>query len=216
MANRAPQIISADIDRELQELTTISDAVGMFCFAGGLNALMFDFPTEKVTWVYDLKEGIWTQWGAWNSGEARYDSFPIAGSCYAKIWNKHLFLGTNGVVYQFSRDTFQDDGGEQRTTIRTGWINHGSSRRKRSRELVVKVKAYNSSPTTLLLRYRDDGRPEWSNYITLPLGSESEQTHYSRLTRMGIYRSRQYEFVVTDNVDLALMGMIEDVEELVN
>jgi hypothetical protein len=33
---------------------------------------------------------------------------------------------------------------------------------------------------------------------------------------MGIYRSRQYEFVVTDNVDLALMGMIEDVEELAN
>jgi hypothetical protein len=216
MANRAPQIISADIDRELQKLTVVSDAVGTFCFAGGLNSYLIDFPTEKVTWVYDLKEGIWTKWGAWNSGEARYDSFPIAGSCYAKTWNKHLFLGTNGVVYQFSRDTFQDNGAEQRTTIRTGWFNHGSSRRKRSRELTVKVKAYNASPSTLLLRWRDDGRPEWSNYMTLPLGSESEQTHYTRLTSMGIYRSRQYEFVITDNVDLALMGMIEDVEELAN
>ena len=216
MANRAPQIISADIDRELQELTTVSDAVGTFCFAGGLNSYLLDFPTEKVTWVYDLKEGIWTKWGAWNSGEARYDSFPIAGSCYAKTWNKHLFLGTNGVVYQFSRDTFQDNGAEQRTTIRTGWINHGSSRRKRSRELTVKVKTYNADASTLLLRWRDDGRPEWSNYTTLPLEAVSEQTHYTRLTRMGIYRSRQYEFVITDNVDLALMGMIEDVEELAN
>jgi hypothetical protein len=33
---------------------------------------------------------------------------------------------------------------------------------------------------------------------------------------MGIYRSRQYEFVITDNVDLALMGMTEDVKELAN
>jgi hypothetical protein len=214
MVNRAPQIISNDIDQELQKLTTVSDAVSAFCFAGGVNAYVTDFPTEKVTWVYDLKEKIWTRWGSWNSGEARYDSFPIAGTCYAKTWNKHLLLGTDGVVYQFSRNTFQDNGSEQRTTIRTGWIDHGTSCRKSSRELTVKVKTYNSSASTLLIRWRDDGRPEWSNFTNLPLGSESEQTHYTRLTRMGIYRSRQYEFVITDNADLALMGMTEDVERL--
>lgn len=214
MANRAPQIVSGDIDRELQSIDVVSDALGAGCFVGGVNTYLLNFPTGNVTWTYDLKEGIWTKWGTWNTGTGAYDSFPIVGSCYAKAWNKHLFIGTDGVVYQFSRDTFQDNGAEMRTMIRTGWINHGTSRRKNSRELTVKVKAYNSAPASILLRYRDDGRPEWSPYIELSLGSESEQTHYARLTRMGIYRSRQYEFLMTDNADLALMGIIEDVEAL--
>jgi hypothetical protein len=33
---------------------------------------------------------------------------------------------------------------------------------------------------------------------------------------MGIYRSRQYEIVMTDNADLAFCGMQEEVEELRN
>ena len=216
MANRAPQIISGDIDRELQELTTVSDANGALCFAGGLNAYILNFPTENATWVYDIKESIWTKWGEWSSGSATYNAFPIVASCYAKAWNKHLFIGTDGIVYQFSRDVYQDAGEEIRTLIRTGWINHGTSRRKRCKQLYVKVKAYRPADTTLLMRWRDDGRPEWSPYLNLPLEATSEQTHYAKLNRFGIYRSRQYEFVLTDNSDLALMGLLEEIEELRN
>jgi hypothetical protein len=212
LTNRSPQILSGDIDRELQSLDTVSDAVGASCFVGGMNEYLLDFPTERVTWAYDLKEGIWTRWGKWNSVESRYDSFPIVGSAYAKAWNKHLFLGTDGVVYAFDRDTFQDAGSEIRTVIRTGHINHGTDHNKISRKLTLKVKTYRPEAATLLVRYRDDGRPEWSNYIEIPIGSESEQIHFVPLTRMGMYRSRQYEFLMTDNSDLALMGIIEDVE----
>jgi hypothetical protein len=214
MENRAPKIISDDIDKELQDLSTVSDANGALCFAGGLNAYVLTFPTENKAWAYDLKEGIWTKWGQWDSNFARYNSFPIIGSCYAKPWNKHLFQATNGNIYSQSRATYQDAGSEIRTLIRTGWVNHGTSRRKRSNRLFVKVKAYNPTSATVLLRHRDDGRPEWGPFMALSIGSESEQTHYIPLTRMGIYRSRQYEIIMTDNADLAFCGMQEDVQEL--
>jgi len=216
MNNRAPQIVSSDIDRELQELTTVSDANGSLCFVGGLNAYMLSLPKENKAWAYDLKENIWTQWGVWNPSFARYDRFPIVDSCFAKAWGKHLFQAANGNIYTFSRTTYQDAGDEIRTLIRTGWINHGTSRRKRSSRLIVKVKAYNTGAATVLLRHRDDGRPEWSPYIELAIGSESEQTHFIPLSRMGIYRDRQYEILMTDNADLAFCGMQEEVEELAN
>jgi hypothetical protein len=216
LSNRSPQIISGDIDRELQGYDTITDAVGALVFVGGINHYVLNFPSSKKTWAYDLKENLWTEWGTWNPSLARYDVFPIAGSCYAKAWNKHLFLGQDGNVYVTSRDVYRDGGSEIRTMIRTGWINHGTARRKRSKQLYVKLKSYSPTPASVLMRWRDDGRPEWSTYMELPVGSESEQTQFAKLNRMGMYRSRQYEFLMTDNADLALCGLSEEVEELRN
>ena len=119
-------------------------------------------------------------------------------------------------MYQMSRTTYQDAGAEIRTLIRTGWINHGTARRKRSSQLFVKLKSYSPTPAKVLMRWRDDGRPEWSTYMELQVGSESEQTQFAKLNRMGMYRSRQYEFLMTDNADLALCGLSEEVEELRN
>lgn len=214
LENRAPKIISGDIDRELQELDTVSDAKGALVFAGGVNFYILNFPTERKTWAYDLKLDMWNEWGNWNAPLARYDDFPIAGSCYAKAWNKHLFLSRDGKVYAISRDTFQDAESEIRSQLRTGWINHGTMHRKRSHQLYVKLKSYSPTAATVLMRWRNDGRPEWSPYMELAVGSESEETQFKKLTRMGIYRSRQYEFLMTDNADLALCGLMEEVEEL--
>lgn len=214
MENRSPKIVSDSIDTELQKLTTISDAVGALIFTGGVNMYVLNFPTENKTWAYDLKEDMFIEWGAWNPALARYDDFSIAGSCFAKTWNKHLFLGKDGKVYVTSRDVFQDNGGDIRTIIRTGWVNHGTYYRKRSNRLLIKLKTYAATPADLLVRWRNDGRPEWSPYEALAVGSESAETQFVELTQMGQYRSRQYEFMMTDNVDMALCGIMEDVEVL--
>jgi len=214
MVNRAPQIISDDIDRELQKLDTVSDATSSLVFCGGVNALVMDFPTEKKSFAYDLKENIWTEWGSWQPGFSRYDSFSSAGSCYAKAWNRHLVIGHDGNVYSMSRDVYDDMGSELRSLVRTGWINHGVANRKRQAALNLKVKSYSPTPCTMLMRWRNDGRPEWSSFMEIPLGSESEQTQWIKLNRGGIYHSRQYEFVMTDNADLAFMGMTEDYDIL--
>jgi hypothetical protein len=212
--NRSPKIISEPIDAELQKLNTISDAVGALMFTGGINVYVLNFPTENKTWVYDLKEDMWLEWGKWNHGLARYDDFPVAGSCFAKGWNKHLFLSRDGKVYITSREVFQDAGSDIRTSIRTGWINHGTYYRKRSDRLIIKLKTYAPTASNILLRWRNDGRSEWSPHESLAVGSELAETQFVELTQMGSYRSRQYEFVMTANADMALCGVMEEVEVL--
>jgi len=212
--NRAPRIVSDSVDKELQSLDVITDAVGGLMFVGGTNIYVLNFPTERKTWAYDLKNDLWTEWGTWNTALSRYDTFPLAGSCYAKDWNRHLLLGQNGKVYTMSRDTFQDADSGIRTLIRTGWVNHGTFRRKRSDRLLIKLKTYSPSPAVVSVRWRDDGRPEWSNFVELPVGSDQSETQFAFIERMGIYRSRQYEILMTDNADMALCGIMEDVKEL--
>lgn len=216
LQNHSVQITSNDIDRELQDMTTVSDANGFLCFVGGLNLYVLCFPTAGQTWAYDIKEKMWIRWGAWNSPFSRYDMFPAVASCYAKAWNKHLVQGTDGNVYTFNRDLYKDSDSTIRTLIRTGWIDHGTWRRKRSNRLLIKVKAYRPGDAKFLVRWRDDGRPEWGNYQEISLKSTDEQTHNSTLTQMGMYTTRQYEFMMTDDADLALMGLQEDVTELRN
>lgn len=212
--DRSPYILSDPIDRMLQEMTVVEDAIANLVFVGGLNFYVIYFPTEAKTWAYDIKEGIWSEWGQWDTATATHQPLKIVGTCFAKTWGKYLLMGDDGKIYTFSRNVFQDAGTTIRTLVRTGWLNHGTNKRKRSNALFLRVKAYSATAGSLLYRFRDDGRPEWSSHIEVPLGSESQEQHINVMRRGGIYRSRQYEFQVTDNIDLALVSLGEDVTSL--
>jgi hypothetical protein len=131
---------------------------------------------------------------------------------YAKSWNKHVMLGDNGVLYEASRSAYDDDGTPIRASIRTGWVDHGTWDRKRSDQLIIKLKGtLNSTVTTkILLRWRSDGFQEWSIPLELEIQAGAQNDHFCKLNRMGLYRSRQYEFIMTDAADLALTGFEED------
>jgi hypothetical protein len=91
--------------------------------------------------------------------------------------------------------------------------------RKRSNQLYIKAKVFAqegiTSPT-LMFRWRDDGNPVWSTYLELPLNPNFQGDCLVKLNRMGMYRMRQYEFRISDNVDLALVAATEDITEMRN
>ena len=135
-------------------------------------------------------------------------------------------------MYEYSRDAYQDAVGQIiHSSVRTGWLDHGTWDRKRSDQLIIKLQGYlpkldygiqpdqlSMRPVKVVMRTRDDGRPEWSNPIDIEVqaGIEGQNDHFCKLNRMGIYRSRQYEFTMTDARDLALVGFEEDITRLRN
>jgi len=225
VAGRSPKVISEPIANILQSYSVVEDAIGSLCYVGGTNLYVLCFPTENVTWVYDFKSDIWSQWSTWDKGFGINNMFKGMYCTFASEWNQHLCLTTDGSLYEFSRDAYQDDTGEIiHSSVRTGWIDHGTWDRTRSDQLIIKLQGYlspigaNQTPVKVTLRTRDDGRPEWSNPIEIEVqqGSTGQNDHYCKLNRMGIYRSRQYEFTMTDARDLALVGMEEDVTRMRN
>jgi hypothetical protein len=123
-------------------------------------------------------------------------------------------MSAEGDIYEFDRTVTTDNGNPIRSSIRTGWINHGTADRKRCDQLIVKLQGYASTDSRILLRWRTDGFPEWSNAVQIEVQAGKQNDHFCKLNRMGVYRSRQYEFILTDAVDLALVGIELDVTKM--
>jgi hypothetical protein len=204
---RGPKVISEPIANILQSYQTVTDAIGSLCFVGGLNMYILNFPTESKTWAYDFKNDIWTQWSSWDLASAENKVFKGYYGTYAKTWNKHLILGSDGDLYEFSRTQYSDDDAPIRSSIRTGWLDSGTWDRKRLDQLIIKLQGYNPDGAKVLLRMRTDGFQEWGTAIEIDIQANQQNDHFCKLNRMGIHRSVQFEFIMTDAADLSLVGM---------
>lgn len=211
IVGRSPQIISEPIANRLQAIEKVDDAIGSLCFVGGMNLYVLSFPSAQQTWVFDFKSETWSQWSSWDLGTGSHKMYRGRFNVYAKDWNKHLTMTDAGNIYELSRDIYDDAGTPMRSSVRTGWIDHGTWDRKRADQLMIKLQGYAPSTARILLRWRTDGFPEWSTAVELNIQSNSQNDHFVKLNRMGMYRSRQYEFIMTDAQNLALIGMEEDV-----
>jgi hypothetical protein len=217
---RSPLIVSEPIARILAEMSTVSDAICDIISVGGISVALFSFPTAGESWAYDYKNDTWSRWGYWNLLQSGHERFLGQHSCFAKTWNKHLIQSRiDGKIYELDRNVFMDDANPMVSYRRTGWIDRGTWNRKRVSQLVIKGKVYpnNASPTsTLMFRWRDNGSPVWSNYVDISLNPDTQGNFVVPMNRMGMYRSRQYEFRLSDNVDLVLVGATEDIEVMRN
>jgi hypothetical protein len=222
MNARSPVIVSEPIARVLADMSTVSDAFCDIISAGGISIALFSFPTAGESWAYDYKNDTWTRWGLWNVGTGTHGRFIGQHSCFAKTWNKHLIQSRiDGKIYAFDRSVYMDDTALLVSYRRTGWIDRGTFKRKRIPQLYVKVKTYVNTTTPvpiLMVRWRDNGNPTWSSYAEIQclLNSDYQGNFVFPLNRLGMYRSRQYEFRMTSNVDLVLVGVTEDVEVMRN
>jgi len=213
MVSRQVQPIGGDISKPLNEMITVDDAIGMFVTAQGMEFYVISFPTEGVTWAYDTKHGYWSRWNLWSTAQGQYDRFIGITAAYAKKWGKTLMQSRlDGKLYEVDRTFYTDAGNIIRAARRTGWIDWDTYfKRKRSNQLFIKMKTgqSNGSPK-MLMRWRSDGRKEWSNAMDLPMYPEGQQDFLAKLNRFGIYRARQYEFILSDAADMALCEFQED------
>jgi hypothetical protein len=215
LQGRAPQVISEPIASILSEMDTISDAIGDIISVGGLAIWLVNFPSANQSWAYDYKNDVWLRWGYFNATSGKHDMFIGQHYCFVKKWNKHLIMSRiDGRVYEMSRKVYDDAENDMISYRRTGWLDWGDiSKIKHSRELFLKTKTFSADGTTtptMLLRWRDDGYPKWSRFVELSLDSKYFGDFIIKLSRMGSYHSRQYEFRLSDEVDMALVSVQEN------
>jgi hypothetical protein len=222
MNARSPQVISEPIARILADMDTVSDAICDIISVGGLSIALFSFPSAGQSWAYDYKNDTWLRWGNWDAGLGEHNRFLGQHSCFAKAWNKHLIMSRlDGRIYELKRDVYTDEDALMVSYRRTGWLSRGTHKRKRISQLFIKgkvISAIDTNTYTMLMRWRDNGNPTWSAYaeLDLTLNVDSQGNFIFPLNRMGMYRSRQYEFRLSDNVDMVIASVHEDVEVMRN
>lgn len=203
------QVVSGDIDNELQSVTNVTDATGDVFNHNGRSFYILSFPSAKKTFVYDYKLQVWSIWGKWNSSTSSYDRW--LGNCgvYASKWNKYL-VGSriDGKIYYMDESYNQDGSSTIRAAVRTGYFDHGSMVRKRSARVRLRARrGYGNADSTLMFRFRGDDGQEWEErQIAFPV---ADYDVFAMQSQLGMYRARQYEVVMSDNAPL-LAGQFEE------
>lgn len=217
MYNRGTvRVISDLISDQIRGLGSITDARSMYINFGIRKWYVMTLPTAKRTFVYDLGLDKWAEWGDWNQATGVYDVFKGLSYAYAKSWNKHI-VGDNktGKLYFLDSNIFQDDGDDIRNLVRTGHISHGTLAEKSSNNVIMRFKrgagGLSGDEPLLKFRYRDDNST-FSNWITISMGKIGQSIFIAKLTRMGIYRTRQYEISFLGDADFIMIDMQEEYE----
>ena len=219
---RTPQILSIALNKYLQGFSTVTDAIGDCIVVGGRAYYIITFPTEEKTLVWDIINQIWYEWGYWDSVNAVYKNWLANCYCLATAWNMALVGDKNtGKIYKLDPDNYDDNSNIIRTLIRTPHINHDTENiKKRSHSLTFRVKRTNveaeASITNMTVRWRDDGSSTWGNERTVALGQVGDTEFRGQLRRMGMYHSRQYEFVLSDDTPLCLVSVEEKFDYMNN
>jgi hypothetical protein len=272
---RSPEIISTPFDKVIQGYTTVSDCMADLVEIKGRPWIIWHFPTEEKTLVYDLMLKTWYEWGKWDSGSQTYQRWLGNCVCYARDWNKWLIggRGTGAEIWELDLDTRTDDGATIRTVRRTSLVDHDTLTRKRSKAIYIKIKrgvgfsagspsevvgtdtlnytcirdhtssssdrpitganwkfyweqsgaagipwvtatSYDANMPVVTFRWKDDNKNTWGNDHQLELGKSGQTETVLSYKRLGIYKTRQWEFIMTDAVPLILCDIEEDVELL--
>lgn len=209
--------VSNTYSKEIEGYTTVKDCEAHRIEIDGLPFIVWKFKTEGKTLAYNILQDNWSEWNYWDQTNGMYKRWLGGGYCYAPLWGKHLVGSANSeLVYEMSASTYQDNGDPIRFRRRTGHIDYGTSKLKRSNEFRIRLKrgsGLSGSDAKFMVRWNDDNKG-WSNEKWISLGNVGESEIIQRLHRTGIFRTRQYEFVATDNVDVVFGDAEEDLEIL--
>lgn len=217
LEGRVPKIISTPFDKVIQGFSTVTDCKGDLFEVEGKPLIIWQFPTEGVTFAYNYATNGWSQYYHWNETFGEYQRFLGQSFCYCPDWGIYL-VGSrlDSKIYKASFDYWTDDGDILRTMRRTGWVDHGTRNRKRSNRLDLRLKRgygpYAESTPNLILKWRDNGSSTWNNERYVDLKQVGNYEFETSLTRLGGYRSRQWEFALPDNAPLVMIEAEETID----
>jgi hypothetical protein len=218
LQGRTPVPVALTMTKYLQEFSTVTDATGDYLEITGRPYYVLSFPTEGKCLALDLTRGAWCRWGYWNSSTATHDRFRGNCFCLAPGWNFALVGDrANGKIYKFGATAYDDDGDDLVSLLRTAHYNHGTeAKRKYCNGLYVRLKRTNvvtlDETPDLIVRYRDNGATPWKSDRTITLQQVGKTEFRGKLTRLGSYYSRQWEFSLSDPYPLCLVSVEEDVD----
>jgi len=200
------------IEEAIRKYSTTSDCFAYAYYDAGHAFVVFTFPTELKTWVYDIASGMWHERVSLSLG--RHIS-----NAHSFVYNKNIVgdYRENGKLYQLAMDTFSDNGTAIERTATTPVL---SNDRKRmlwhSLELDFEsgtglITGQGSAPL-VALEWSDDGGRSWSNQYFTSMGKIGQHETRAIFRRLGQSRQRNYRIKISDPVKVALYAAHAEVE----
>jgi len=202
------------VEWQIQQYTTISDAVAYTYQQDGHAFYVLTFPTANATWVYDVSAQVWHERAGFANGQfVRHRS-----NCQMQF-NGTTIVGDyqNSNLYAFDLDVYADNGDVQRWLRTWRALPTGQNNLKRTTHHMMQIDCETGtglvtgqgSDPQFMLRFSDDGGHNWSNERWTSggkIGSTNTRVIYRRLGMTLALRDRVYELSGSDPVKIAIMG----------
>ena len=221
---RSPEVVSNSFASVLQGIPQVNDAFILPLINDGKQLLACIFPSSATSVIYDLKNNSYVgQWSQWHSTLASFQPWSVASYCFCPAWGMHLAGDrANGNIYHIGLSYHSDNGSTIRMARRTGNVDHGTSRKKKSS--IVRLKLQRGvglpgeqpadDPPMMMYRHCDNNSQEWSQEETVSLGKTGDTESIVEFRRNGSYRTRMHEFTISDNVPVTIVDAEEEIEYL--
>lgn len=208
------------VEWQIQQYSTISDAIGYTYQQDGHSFYVLTFPTADKTWVLDLSSNSWHERAGYDSVTGQFTRHR--SNCQA-VFNNDVVVGdyANGNLYAFDLNVYDDNGVAQRWLRSWRAIPSGENNLKRTAHHSLQLDCETGVGTAgaadpqVMLRWSDDGGHTWSNEHWRSMGKIGQYGYRTIWRRLGMttkLRDRVYEISGTDAVKITIIGAHIDVD----
>jgi hypothetical protein len=209
---RGFDVISDPIQKTLDDIAVKSDCFGYRVTEGALDALVWTFPSDGRSFVYQRESG-WAQWAAWNTGTNNWTRLEVAASVPAPTDGTAVIATTDGRIGRYALDSRRDLTEIVQAQVATGYGNRGTDSLKFCRCVYVSIeRGVGANAVSFDLYFRDRPGP-WTR-IPVSLGASGDTEIVVPLRGLGTYRRRQWKFGFSGDANLSLVGVTEDYDVL--
>jgi hypothetical protein len=173
-----PKVVSnRAINYQLSQLTTVSDAIGYCYKKSGHEFYVLTFPTDAVTFMYDMTTGIWSELQSYvSSTYTRHLS-----NCHVFCYGKNLVGAYNsGKIYYLDDSVYQDDGSQIKRQIITP-PGYASGKKVFCDRLQVDMQTNVGSSLTVTLNVSKDSGQTYPTTYTNTIPSAGGRMYWNRL-----------------------------------
>lgn len=214
---RGFEVLSEAIDKDLAELSTVDDCFGFREDTKQFACLVWAFPTEGRTFVYDYRTKKWGE-RKYYDGVAFNTTWPVSCHAYWPAQNLNLVgASTGAAVYQLDPTVRSDLSGTLLSERITGWTDHGSPNTKRSVRVRVTMRR-GTAPLggvdgQIEVAVDNDGKG-FGQFRTISTGQPGDRRSHVDLYFGGIFQRRRYWIRYSGTDDVSIVSLHDDVVDL--
>ena len=211
---RVKRISTHPIEREIATYSNKADAIGFTYLQEGHIFYVLTFPTDNVTWVYDVSYSQWHK-RAWSDTDGNLNRWR--SNCFA-AFNGQLIVGDfeNGNLYNLNLDLYLDDGDP---IVRIRSFPHIAKENDRivHKNLIAAMEVGDEMDTStddqfyVSLRWSDDAGRSYGEAVLQTLGATGDYLTSMQWNRLGLARDRVYEISWSAPMKTALQGVYLEV-----
>jgi len=202
------------VEWQIQQYTTLADAVAYTYQQDGHAFYVLNFPTANTTWVYDVSTGVWHERAGWENNQFTRHR----GQCQMNFADE-IVIGdyVAGVLYAYDMTVYTEADTIQKWLRSWRALPTGQNDLKRTTQHSLQLDCESGvglvtgqgSDPQVMLRWSDDGGHTWSNEHWKSMGQIGQYGKRVIWRRLGMtlkLRDRVYEISGTDPVKIAIMG----------